>query len=135
MEIYRFCFPSTLEYLDRVYDITSKILEDMPIDLMIKRRMLTAVSEAVTNSLVHGNKGDADKTVKLTFSQNDGYLQIDIDDQGKGFKPQVTSLRESAKKLEESGRGIPIMKAYVDEVRFKYMKGKGMKVSLRKNLA
>ncbi|MCJ7508912.1 MAG: ATP-binding protein [candidate division Zixibacteria bacterium] len=135
MEIYRFCFPSSLEYLDRVYDITSKILEDMPIDLMIKRRMLTAVSEAVTNSLVHGNKGDADKIVKLTFYQNDGYLQVDIDDQGKGFKPQATSLRESAKKLEERGRGIPIMKAYVDEVRFKYVKKRGMKVSLRKNLA
>ncbi|HEX9917357.1 MAG TPA: ATP-binding protein [candidate division Zixibacteria bacterium] len=135
MEVYRFCFPSNLKYLDRVYDITSKILQDMPIDLMAKRRILTAVSEAVTNSLVHGNKENSDKTVRLTFQQNDGYLQIDVDDQGKGFAPQITSLIESAKKLEERGRGIPIMKAYVDEVRFKYMKRKGMKVSLRKNLA
>jgi anti-sigma regulatory factor (Ser/Thr protein kinase) len=135
MEIFKFCFPSSIKYLDRVYNITSKILEDMPIDLMAKQRILTAVSEAVTNSLVHGNKGNPKKTIKLTFCQRGTHLEIYIDDQGGGFKPHIISLKESAKKLEERGRGIPIMKAYADEVRFKYLKGKGMRVTLRKNLA
>ena len=135
MEIFKFHFPSNLKYLNRIYDITSKILEDVPINLKAKKKVLTAVSEAVTNGLVHGNKEDPAKTVKLTFCQDDGYLEIDIDDQGKGFKPQAIDLKKSAQELKEDGRGIPIMKACVDKVSFKYLKGRGMRVALRKNLA
>lgn len=135
MEVFRFHFPSDIRCLDKIHDITSKILEDLPINLKTKKEVLIAVSEAVTNSLVHGNKNNPAKTIKLTFCQDDGYLAIDIEDEGGGFKPQAIDLEESAKKLVEDGRGIPIMMACMDEVRFRRLKGKGMRVTLRKNLA
>ncbi len=135
MEIFKFDLPSDSRYLDRVYDISSKMLEDVPINLKAKKRILIAISEAVTNSLVHGNKENPAKTIRLTFHHQDSCLRIEIEDEGKGFRPQVADLEERAEKLQEGGRGIPIMKAYMDEVRFKYLKGKGMKVVLTKNLA
>jgi len=134
METLSFCFPSEFKYLDRVYDITSKILEEVPINLRGKKEILLAVTEAVTNSLVHGNKRNPTKTVELTFLHDNGYLEVRIDDQGKGFRPQDVDLKKSADALVEDGRGIPIMKACMDKVEFRFIKCRGMRVILRKNL-
>jgi serine/threonine-protein kinase RsbW len=107
----------------------------MPINLKAKKEILLAISEAITNGLVHGNKKNPAKAVELVFLQNDGYLEIRIDDQGKGFKPQDVDLKKRADGLAEDGRGIPIMKACMDEVKFRFIKGRGMRVVLRKKLA
>lgn len=80
----------------------------------------TALSEALENAVVHGNREDPDKPVYLTCRcASDGEVSITVEDKGRGFDtatlPDPTALEN---RLRTSGRGIYLMKAVMDEVRF-----------------
>jgi serine/threonine-protein kinase RsbW len=133
-EIFRFSIPSEIKYLERVYDLVVKVLEGLPTTDSIKDRLILAVNEAVTNSLIHGNRNDPSKTIALIFKMNDRCVEIEVEDQGEGFIPRPLKLEESAKSLTTSGRGIPLMKACADEVKFQRISPQGMKVRLIKKI-
>ena len=76
-----------------------------------------AVREAVTNAIVHGNKESETKSVELTFSCTSQMLEIEVKDQGEGFDPaKVPDPTEPANILKTSGRGIFLMRTFMDEV-------------------
>ena len=76
-----------------------------------------AVREAVTNAMVHGNQEDETKSVEVTFSCLGNALEIEISDQGEGFDPaSVPDPTEPANILKTSGRGIFLMRSFMDEV-------------------
>lgn len=133
-EVFNFYIPSEMKYLERVYDLVAQVLEGIPTTDSIKDRLILAVNEAVTNSLIHGNKNDPSKTVTLIFKMNEQYVEIEVADQGEGFVPQPLKLEDSAKSLEISGRGIPLMKACTDEVKFQRISPQGMRVKLIKKI-
>ncbi len=75
-----------------------------------------ACSEALINSIVHGNKEDENKKVYTRLEYNEKTLTAKIKDEGNGF--EMDSLPDPTSKenlLKESGRGIFIMKSLVDE--------------------
>jgi len=76
-----------------------------------------AVREAITNAMVHGNQEDASKSIEVTLiCQSDG-LEIDVSDQGEGFDPaSVPDPTEPANILKTSGRGIFLIRNFMDEV-------------------
>lgn len=83
--------------------------------------ILTCVSELVMNAIIHGNKGDINKKVKLNIDYNEEKMVITILDEGNGFdvnKLPDPTLEENLHK--ESGRGIFIVKSLCDE--FDYCK-------------
>jgi len=76
-----------------------------------------AVREAVTNAVVHGNQEDETKSVEVVFSCAGNELEIEIRDQGEGFDPaSVPDPTEPANILKTSGRGIFLMRTFMDEV-------------------
>ncbi|MGK9477229.1 ATP-binding protein [Melioribacter sp. OK-6-Me] len=78
-------------------------------------------SEAVSNSIIHGNKNDPDKRIRITVKVDDSKMIIIIKDQGKGFN--LDSIPDPTKPenlLKESGRGIHIIKSFVDELRYNF---------------
>ena len=76
-----------------------------------------AVREAVTNAMVHGNQEDEAKTVEVTLSCLERALEIEIKDQGEGFDPTtVPDPTDPANLLKTSGRGIFLMRTFMDEV-------------------
>ena len=76
-----------------------------------------AVREAVTNAMVHGNQEDDTKSVEVVFSCLEGALEIEIRDQGEGFDPvSVPDPTEPANILKPSGRGIFLMRTFMDDV-------------------
>ena len=133
-EVFKFYIPSEMKYLERAYDLIAKVLEGLPTTDGIKDRLILAVNEAVTNSLIHGNKNNPSKTVTLTFRMNERYVEIEVEDQGEGFVPQPLKLEDSAKSLNASGRGIPLMKVCADEVEFQRISPQGMRVKLIKKI-
>jgi len=133
-EIFKFCIPSEMKYLERVYELVARVLEDLPTTDSTKDRLILAVNEAVTNSLIHGNRNDPSKTVSIIFNMNKDNVEIDVEDQGEGFVPQPLKLEDSAKSLHPSGRGIPIMKVCTDEVQFQRISPRGMRVKLIKKI-
>ena len=78
-----------------------------------------AVREAITNAMVHGNQEDEAKTVELTLSCLGRELEIEVKDQGDGFDPtSVPDPTEPANLLKTSGRGIFLMRTFMDEVQW-----------------
>jgi serine/threonine-protein kinase RsbW len=76
-----------------------------------------AVREAITNAVVHGNQEDETKSVEVVFGCAENALEIQISDQGTGFDPaSVPDPTEPANILKTSGRGIFLMRTFMDEV-------------------
>jgi serine/threonine-protein kinase RsbW len=76
-----------------------------------------AVREAVTNAIVHGNREDEAKAVEVTFNCLEHALEIEVKDQGQGFDPTaVPDPTDPANILKTSGRGIFLMRSFMDEV-------------------
>ncbi len=81
--------------------------------------LLLVVTEAATNAIIHGNKSDKSKIITIDVSKDDGNLIIKIKDQGKGFSPEkVPDPTEPENLLKDSGRGLFLMKVYLDDLKF-----------------
>lgn len=94
----------------------------------------TAVSEAVTNCIIHGYE-NKEGIVKIESKLKDNFIEIEISDTGKGIenielarKPLYTSKAN----LERSGMGFTIMESFMDEMNIESVVGLGTKVSLKK---
>jgi serine/threonine-protein kinase RsbW len=91
-----------------------------------------AVSEATANAIIHGNKQDEGKKVSIAFCLDDDSLKIKIKDQGIGFQPtEIPNPLSDENRMKRSGRGIYLIKASMDQVKFEGSK-KGMAVELIK---
>ena len=78
-----------------------------------------ALEEGLMNAVKHGNKLDPAKTVHITAKVTRESTEIVIEDQGAGFKRNCVPdpcCKENL--LKPSGRGILLMEAYMDQVRY-----------------
>lgn len=97
----------------------------------------TAVSEAVTNSIVHGyrNKiGDIEMVLRI---YEDGRLYIRIKDKGCGIediKKAMEPLYTTAPAEERAGLGFCVMESFMDKLRVSSKVGKGTSIVMEKNL-
>ena len=81
--------------------------------------LLLAVTEATTNAIVHANKCDATKSVSVHAHIEDSKLIVTVKDEGKGFDPSsIPDPTKPENLLKDSGRGVYLMKVYMDEVRY-----------------
>ena len=81
--------------------------------------LLLAVTEAVTNAIIHANKCDETKKVQMNVTKDGNKLIITIKDEGKGFDPsKVPDPTEPENLLKDSGRGLYLMKIYTDELKY-----------------
>lgn len=95
----------------------------------------TAVSEAVTNSIIHGYENRKDGVVSIEAMLSDNEITIIISDKGKGIK-DVDEAREplftSRPDLERSGMGFTVMETFMDSLQVESEEGKGTRVVLKK---
>ncbi|MCS7052446.1 MAG: ATP-binding protein [Ignavibacterium sp.] len=81
--------------------------------------LLLSVTEAVTNAIKHGNKNQPNKLVTINVTFDSEYLTISIKDQGEGFNPNdIPDPTHPENLLKDSGRGVYLMKIYMDEIYF-----------------
>jgi len=86
--------------------------------------ILVAITEAVSNAILHGNKQDPSKKVHLLIERiaELPQLRVVVEDEGEGFDPaSIPDPTTAERLLSESGRGIFLMRAFADEVT--YQKG------------
>ena len=96
----------------------------------------TAVSEAVTNSIIHGYEGK-DGIIHINCKIYDRTIEIQIIDYGKGIEnidlakqPLYTTKPE----LDRSGMGFTIMENFMDEFQIESITGVGTKVIMKKSI-
>lgn len=99
----------------------------------------TAVSEAVTNCIVHGYRGCANGTVELIGRILEGnVLYIKIRDKGCGIedvKQAMEPLYTSAPEEERAGLGFAVMESFMDKVNVKSTPNKGTSVIMTRKIA
>ena len=82
--------------------------------------MLIAVTEAVNNAIIHGNKCNPQKEVIISIEGKTEEIIITIKDHGGGFDPSmVADPRQPENLLKEHGRGIFLMKEISDQLSFR----------------
>ena len=96
----------------------------------------TAVSEAVTNSIIHGYE-DKEGIVKVKAKLLENTIEIEVTDSGKGIedielarKPLYTTKGN----LERSGMGFTIMESFMDEVDISSVVGIGTRITMKKTI-
>ena len=81
--------------------------------------LLLAVTEAATNAIIHANKCDVSKLVKIDARIENSKLIVKVKDEGKGFDPgALPDPTRPENLLKDSGRGVYLMKVYMDEVKY-----------------
>ncbi len=96
----------------------------------------TAVSEAVTNSIIHGyDNGDGKISIKTVVQDRQVY--IEIRDEGKGI-PDIERAMEplftTRPDMDRSGMGFSFMEAFMDELHVESEVGKGTVIKMRKEI-
>jgi len=124
---------SELRLVDLVHEASHKMAELAGFEEDVALNVALAVREAVINAITHGNRKDPQRTVDLTLTANGSGIVVSVRDQGEGFDPALARDPTSPENvLRTSGRGLLLIRAFVDEVKFRRRRGRGMEVTLVK---
>jgi serine/threonine-protein kinase RsbW len=78
-----------------------------------------ALEESLVNAVKHGNHFDPNRSVTIRYEITPDCVRINVKDEGAGFDPQKVPDPTAAENLTKpSGRGIMLMRAYMDEVTY-----------------
>lgn len=98
----------------------------------------TAVSEAVTNAIVHGYRERSGNVELILRQLSGGLIQLTVRDKGAGIadiEQAMTPLFTTAPEEERSGLGFSVMESFMDKVSVKSSPGKGTTVTMEKQLS
>lgn len=96
-----------------------KINKSLCLDDNAFNKLLVATTEAVNNSIVHGNKRNPKKTVTVTVEVEDKTVIVTVKDEGAGL--DISALPNPLSEenlLRENGRGVFLMRSLMDDVKF-----------------
>ncbi len=97
----------------------------------------TAVSEAVTNAIVHGYRMDPKGIITVNCEIAEGMLTVEVNDSGEGIADVEEAMRDfftTKAHDERSGLGFTIMKSFMDKLEVYSEPGEGTTVKMEKKL-
>jgi len=133
----RLDFRSSLDMLDLVQAVSDHIGRRAGLDEESLHWASVAVRECVINAIRHGNGNDDSKRVHLDFTTLDGDagpgIAIRVRDEGRGFDPAcLPDCRAPENLLKGSGRGIFLIRSFMDELELRRAPEGGMEVVMVK---
>ena len=143
--VVRLEFTSTFEMLDFVQVVSDHVGQSVGLDDDTQHYVSVAIRECVINAIKHGNAGDPGKHVFVEFStakaaqknlENGGtFLTIRVRDQGPGFDPDtVADPLAPENLLKASGRGIFLIRSFMDDVQLERAPEGGMEIRMVKRV-
>lgn len=115
-------FLSKLDNVTLARTLAVGFLVDLNLDLNTMNEIKTIISEAVTNSIVHGYTNNEDKWVELRMAYDEEVIEIEIVDEGVGIE-DIEKAKEplfTTKPLEDrAGLGFTIMEVFTDNLEIK----------------
>lgn len=130
---------STIDALDLVQAVAEDVARRVGLDEESLHWTSMAVRETVVNAIIHGNKSDPAKLVFIDFTATPESapedLIVSVRDQGSGFDPEqlIDPLAEE-NVLRSSGRGIFLIKQFMDDVSIARSREGGTEVRMRKHI-
>ena len=133
----RLDFPSSLDVLDLVHAVSDQMGRAAGLDDEAVHWLNVAVRECVINAITHGNRNDAAKRVHLEFTpfedQGGPGVSIRVRDEGPGFDPQdLPDCCAPENLLKSSGRGIFLIRSFMDKMDLRRAPEGGMEVVMVK---
>jgi serine/threonine-protein kinase RsbW len=130
---------STIDVLDRVQQVADDVCRQVGLDEETRHWTSMAVRECVINAITHANKSDPAKLVFIDFNVEEHLparnLVVTVRDQGKGFEPsEITNPLAPENILSASGRGIFLVRQFMDDVTFQRTPDGGTEVRMMKRL-
>jgi serine/threonine-protein kinase RsbW len=129
-------FTSAFEMLDFVQIVSEHMGRSIGLDDDARHWVSVAIRESVINAIKHGNRNDASKHVFVdleTPAQGSAELMIRVRDQGEGFDPEeIADPLAPENLLKASGRGIFLIRSFMDNVQLRRAPEGGMEIRMSK---
>jgi serine/threonine-protein kinase RsbW len=130
---------STVEALDLVQAVTEHIARRLGLDEDSLHWTTMAVRESVINAITHGNASNPAKLVFIDFTAtpetDPADLIVRVRDQGEGFDPAtIDNPLTPENVLKASGRGIFLIRQFMDDVSLRRAREGGMEMRMLKHL-
>jgi serine/threonine-protein kinase RsbW len=137
--IVRLEFTSTFEMLDFVQVVSDHLARGVGLDEDAMHWVSVAIRESVINAIKHGNRNDAGKRVFVEFETatkaDVPEMAIRIRDQGEGFDPdKVANPLDEENLLKSSGRGIFLIRNFMEDVQLQRAPEGGMEIRMVKRV-
>ncbi len=127
---------STLDSVDNAEELVLRVAQGAGVEEEELHKIGMAVREAMVNAVVHGNRYSGNKRVHLSVVVDSGRMTVRIADEGEGF--DLTLLPDPLAEenlLRQSGRGILLIRAFVDRFHVRRLEPGGTEVTLVKYLS
>jgi serine/threonine-protein kinase RsbW len=125
--------PSRIDLLETARQLVDQVAKSAGFDEDGRQDIQAAVHESLVNAIRHGNREDRRRRVVLEVDPDPHCLEIRVRDEGEGFDPSRIPDPLALENLcNSSGRGILLMRALMDGVGFRRLRGGGMEVTMRK---
>jgi serine/threonine-protein kinase RsbW len=133
-------FGSAFDMLDFVQVVSDYVGRMAGLDDDSLHWVSVAVRESVVNAIKHGNRHDESKRVTVEFTpvppQDPEELVIRVEDEGEGFDPnELLDPLAPENILKSSGRGIFLIRSFMDEVELQRGRQRGMQIRMVKKVS
>ena len=129
-------FDSTLESVDAAEEVVLQEARELGFDEDDQHKIGIAVRECMVNAVVHGNRYNNRKKVHVAVARSPGTLEIRISDEGEHFDmTQLPDPLADENLLRHSGRGLLLMRSFMDEFQVRRREPNGTEVRLVKHTA
>jgi serine/threonine-protein kinase RsbW len=127
--------PSRLEEMEAVHKLIAAAVREYELTDELAHWIELTISESMINAIQHGNKADPAKNATLKISSTGDAIEIIVEDQGTGFKlDKIADPTDIANLLKPSGRGILIIRSFMDEVDLTQREGGGCRLRMVKKI-
>jgi serine/threonine-protein kinase RsbW len=121
IKTYQRVVQSDPDLLPELEEYIIKIAQEAEMDESKINSLALSFSEAISNSMRHGNRFDINKTVTINVTINNSKMIVSLKDEGKGFNLKtVPDPTKPENILRDSGRGIHIMKNFLDNISYNF---------------
>jgi serine/threonine-protein kinase RsbW len=126
---------STLDSVDSAEELAVKMAERAGVDEDDLIKIGMAVRESMVNAVVHGNRYNANKRVRFSINAGTEQFIVQVADEGEGFDfDSIPDPLAPENLMKTSGRGIFLMRSFMDDFQIRHLESGGTEVTLIKNL-
>ena len=111
--------PSDVRYIEKIVDLVARQCATLSFSPRhCSLNVPVALTEALSNAILRGNKGDAEKQVRVRARVDEEQLVLEVGDQGPGFDLDASTndATKDENLLREDGRGLFLMRRLMDRV-------------------
>jgi serine/threonine-protein kinase RsbW len=127
--------PSRLEELESVQKLVGEATAAFGLNEDFAYWMELSISESVINAIRHGNQFDPSKNTAVRISSDGETIEVVVEDQGPGFSlDNLADPTQAENLLKPCGRGILIIRSFMDNVNLSPKEGGGSRLRMTKRL-